>query len=436
VCYIVTERKLIYYFPEGVFFLVTRFWSIFFCDLKKSLRLFDLPPFSLFFRKRLSQITKHKRGKKKKRSLLALLKKKKEISQKTRTQVIMDIMGNPGEGGGRGGMGDDQDAFAQQFKQFCMQPENKEKVQEHQRKEIRRAERVGHRIEACGFRDKVLESDYEAQQNIAPFMEHKFLRRIIQTFCNDEQGDFGKWAKNPRVIEMLQHAKDLVDNGYVQEEELEHRMVEYLKNPNAEGHEQFDKRVNRKINVESKDLVSALNEQCTLRHEGNLLYVKKNFEEAKEKYEQALSIMNLIKATDRQMGQFEIEQNKSFCLMNIASVCIGMKDYGEAIEHLNKAEEVWPEPTGNFKLYTRRARAHIYRANFAEAKKDLQTAKSIDPKHEEIEEVEWMIDAFKSKYATEEKERARTMFKFPKVLMSDQKRKKRSSNRWPHSYGW
>ena len=345
----------------------------------------------------------------------------------------MDIMGNPGEGGGGGGgsmgggMGGDQDAFAEQFKQFCMKPENKEKVQEHQRKEVRRAERVGHRIEACGFREKVLESDYEAQQNIAPFMGHKFLRRIIQTFCNDEQGDFGKWAKNPRVIEMLQHAKDLVDNGYVDEEELQYRMIEYLKNPNAEGHAQFDKKVNRKVNVESKDLVGALNEQCTLRHEGNLQYAKKNFEEAKEKYEQALSIMNLIKAADGQMGQFEIEQNKS---------CIGMKDYGEAIERLNKAEEVWPEPPGNFKLYTRRARAHVYRANFTEAKKDLQTAKSIDPNHEEIEEVEWMIDAFKSKYAKEEKERARTMFKFPKVLMSDQKTKKRPSNRWPHSYGW
>jgi tetratricopeptide (TPR) repeat protein len=255
-------------------------------------------------------------------------------------------------------------------------------------------------------------------------------------FCNDEQGDFGKWAKNPRVIEMLQHAKDLVDNGYVDEEELQYRMIEYLKNPNAEGHAQFDKKVNRKVNVESKDLVGALNEQCTLRHEGNLQYAKKNFEEAKENYEQALSIMNLIKAADRQMGQFEIEQNKSLCLMNIASACIGMKDYGEAIERLNKAEEVWPEPPGNFKLYTRRARAHVYRANFTEAKKDLQTAKSIDPNHEEIEEVEWMIDAFKSKYAKEEKERARTMFKFPKVLMSDQKTKKRPSNRWPHSYGW
>ena len=42
----------------------------------------------------------------------------------------MDIMGNPGEGGGGGGgsmgggMGGDQDAFAEQFKQFCMKPEN------------------------------------------------------------------------------------------------------------------------------------------------------------------------------------------------------------------------------------------------------------------------------------------------------------------------
>ena len=38
-------------------------------------------------------------------------------------------------------------------------------------------------------------------------MESEFLRRIVQTFCNDEQGDFGKWAKNPRVIEILKKSK-------------------------------------------------------------------------------------------------------------------------------------------------------------------------------------------------------------------------------------
>jgi len=172
------RAQTLFIFPRGEF-SGRDFRQIFSLDLKIG---FDLPPFSLFFPKTPSPGHGTQEERKKKRSLFALLKKKRNQS-KTRTQVIMDIMGNPGEGGGRGGMGDDQDAFAQQFKQFCMQPENKEKVQEHQRKEMRRAERVGHRIEACGFRDKVLESDYEAQQNIAPFMEHKFLRRIIQTFC-------------------------------------------------------------------------------------------------------------------------------------------------------------------------------------------------------------------------------------------------------------
>ena len=130
-----------------------------------------------------------------------------------------------------------------------MQPENRESS--NIRGKNQESGKVGHRIEACAFREKVLESDYEAQQNIAPFMEHKFLRRIIQTFCNDEQGDFGKWAKI-LGMEMLQHAKDLIDNGYCEEEELEHRMVEYLKNPDAEGHEQFDKKVNRKSTLNRK----------------------------------------------------------------------------------------------------------------------------------------------------------------------------------------
>jgi hypothetical protein len=55
----------------------------------------------------------------------------------------------------------------------------------------------------------VLESDYEAQKNIAPFLENKVLRRIIKTFTNDPKSDFAKWARNPLVIEMLTKAKDV-----------------------------------------------------------------------------------------------------------------------------------------------------------------------------------------------------------------------------------
>ena len=61
----------------------------------------------------------------------------------------------------------------------------------------------------------MLESEYEAQKNIAPFLKYPVLRRIIQTFTNDQQGDFSKWACNPHVIEMLGEAKRLIDEGYV-----------------------------------------------------------------------------------------------------------------------------------------------------------------------------------------------------------------------------
>lgn len=112
----------------------------------------------------------------------------------------------------------------------------------------------------------MLEAEYDAQRNIAPFLENRVLRRIVQvglwqlchwcgavwrraqlvsaageqmlrcithkrspaqprpaprpsaplplqTFTNDPSGDFGKWAQNPRVIEMLREAKRLMDEG-------------------------------------------------------------------------------------------------------------------------------------------------------------------------------------------------------------------------------
>ncbi len=35
----------------------------------------------------------------------------------------------------------------------------------------------------------------------------------LQTFTNDQSGDFSKWACNPRVVEMLREAKRLLDEG-------------------------------------------------------------------------------------------------------------------------------------------------------------------------------------------------------------------------------
>lgn len=81
---------------------------------------------------------------------------------------------------------------------------------------------------------QVLETDYDVQKRIAPYLANPVLRRIIQTFTNDEHGDFGKWAGNPMVLQMLEQTKMLLDNGHLTEAELEQALIAQLQvNPNS-----------------------------------------------------------------------------------------------------------------------------------------------------------------------------------------------------------
>ena len=62
-----------------------------------------------------------------------------------------------------------------------------------------------------------------------PFLKNSVLRRIIQTFTNDAQGDVSKWACNPEVIRLMTEAKRLMDEGFVTETEMEAKLVAQLK---------------------------------------------------------------------------------------------------------------------------------------------------------------------------------------------------------------
>lgn len=73
---------------------------------------------------------------------------------------------------------------------------------------------------------QVLEAEYDVQKAIAPFLKIPALRTIVQTFTNDADGDFQKWAGNPCVLEMLTEAKRLLDEGHMTEAELERAFVE------------------------------------------------------------------------------------------------------------------------------------------------------------------------------------------------------------------
>lgn len=63
---------------------------------------------------------------------------------------------------------------------------------------------------------------------MTPFVGHRALRRIIQTFTNDENQDFDKWATNPLVIQMLFQAKDLLDSGQLSEKDVERALLTQL----------------------------------------------------------------------------------------------------------------------------------------------------------------------------------------------------------------
>ena len=63
---------------------------------------------------------------------------------------------------------------------------------------------------------------------MTPFFGHRALRRIIQTFTNDESQDFDKWATNPLVAHMLTQAKDLLKSGQLSEKDVEQALLTQL----------------------------------------------------------------------------------------------------------------------------------------------------------------------------------------------------------------
>lgn len=75
---------------------------------------------------------------------------------------------------------------------------------------------------------QVLKADIVAQKNIAPFLKHRVLRAIVESLANSPDNDFELWAKNKMVIDCLQEAQRLLDNGHVKEEEMENALLAHV----------------------------------------------------------------------------------------------------------------------------------------------------------------------------------------------------------------
>ncbi len=102
-------------------------------------------------------------------------------------------------------------------------------VERTQRKEVRTVQRARTNAAAATFRERFLAAPPEAQRALAPYLAVPFLRRIVQTLTNDERGDFGGWATNPRILEMLAAAKEALDTGRISEAEAERLLLAHAK---------------------------------------------------------------------------------------------------------------------------------------------------------------------------------------------------------------
>lgn len=125
---------------------------------------------------------------------------------------------------------------------------------------MKQALKLQEKIHALKFRSTVLESDYDAQLSIAPFLKNRVLKKVVMTFANDPNGDFEQWAKNPRVIEMLSTAQKMMDEGRMTEDEMEEYFIRLLKDPSNEFHEEFEAKTRQVARLPTDQLVQALNE--------------------------------------------------------------------------------------------------------------------------------------------------------------------------------
>lgn len=260
------------------------------------------------------------------------------------------------------------------FKEFLSRPENRPLVEQHQRKEVKQALQLQEKAAALKFRSKVLEADYEAQMAIAPFLKNKTLRRIVQTFANDPQGDFEKWATNPRVLSMLQEAQKAIDEGRLKEADAEEFMLRMLKDPSYEHHQEFAMKSKQVARLPTDQLVVALNEHLTERRQGNNEYRAGKFAEALYHYERARSIVELVQGLSR-VDQAEVDVNRVAVECNIAAVHLSTRDFGAAKEAASRALKINPRCS---KALTRRVKASIGRHEYGEdVEKDIELLKTL-----------------------------------------------------------
>jgi hypothetical protein len=81
------------------------------------------------------------------------------------------------------------------------------------------------------------------------------------------------------------------------------------------------------------------------RYARTLSHDAKEYEKARTKYEEALSIVELVSGMTG-ADQGEIDMNKAACLMNIGAVCMAEMNYGEAVRGVSGPKRIFTRGRG------------------------------------------------------------------------------------------
>uniref|UniRef100_A0AC34GXD9 Uncharacterized protein n=1 Tax=Panagrolaimus sp. ES5 TaxID=591445 RepID=A0AC34GXD9_9BILA len=204
--------------------------------------------------------------------------------------------------------------------------------------------------------------------------------------------DISKAEINPKLAEEKHHhhcaAMGPVKTGYEDLDDLINnprpiRLIMHLKKilkPEA------DYKVDSwQLNDESK-----LKQSEILRQEGNDLFKKGEFNDAKEKYREALTLLDtlLLKEKPGDPEFIELDSKNVPLYLNLSQCYLNLQNFYEA---LGSAEEVLKRDAENEKGLFRKAKAQIARWDFDEAEKTLTFLKEKHPESEKMVETQIAI---------------------------------------------
>lgn len=115
-----------------------------------------------------------------------------------------------------------------------------------------------------------------------------------------------------------------------------------------------------------------------LKEEGNQFYVKKQYNEATEKYAKALGLLEQLCLREKPGDDpwLELDKMKIPFLLNFSQCKLLQGDFYQVIEHTTSVLE---KDKDNVKALFRRAKAHVGCWNPSEAKEDFKRVAELDP---------------------------------------------------------